>query len=177
MEPSRTAARAPAVAEPPAGFEGTYRDLWPGLVRLGHLLTGSRALGEELAQEAFVGLLRRTSPVDDPRAYLRRSIVNLTITARRRQNREQRYVAALREDVHLPPEVDDTWQLLARLPDRHRTVLVLRYYEDLSEAAIADVLGCRPGTVKSLASRGLARLRREMTPRTTPRTTAEEMDR
>ena len=162
MTTPRSAARAPVPPGTTATFDGTYRELWPGLVRLGHLLTGSRALGEELAQEAFVGLLRRPEPVDDPKAYLRRSIVNLATTARRRLSREQRYVSALREDVHLPPEVDETWRLLARLPARHRTVLVLRYYEDLSEAAIADVLGCRPGTVKTLASRGLTRLREEM---------------
>ena len=148
---------------PDQGLEETYRTLWPPLVRLGHLLCGSQALGEEVAQEAFLGLVRRTHPVDEPAAYLRRSVVNLSITARRRQGREQRYVAALREDVQLPPEVDDMWQLLVKLPDRQRAVLVLRFYEDLSEAAIAEVLGCRPGTVKSLSARGFARLRREMT--------------
>ena len=146
-----------------AAFEETYRALWPGLVRLGHLLCGSRALGEEVAQEAFLGLLRRGTPVDEPAAYLRRSVVNLSISARRRQGREQRYVAALREDVQLPPEADEMWQRLVRLPPRQRAVLVLRFYEDLSEAAIAEALGCRPGTVKSLSARGIARLRREMT--------------
>jgi RNA polymerase sigma factor (sigma-70 family) len=153
---------APVTAPPPAGLEDAYRSHWPGLVRLGHLLTGSRTAGEDLAQEAFVGLLRRSSPVDDAGAYLRRSVVNAALTARARRAREQRWAATQREDVQLPPEMDETWQALARLPARQRAVLVLRYYEDLSEAQIAAALACRPGTVKSLASRGLARLRKEI---------------
>ena len=148
---------------PPAGtFTDSYRALWPGLVRLGHLLTGSRALGEEAAQEAFLGLLRTGSAVDNPAAYLRRSLVNATVNASRRAQREQRYLSTLREEVQPPPELDSTWQVLATLPARQRAVLVLRYYEDLSEKAIAEVLGCRPGTVKSLAARGLARLEKEL---------------
>ncbi|HEX2039468.1 MAG TPA: sigma-70 family RNA polymerase sigma factor [Acidimicrobiales bacterium] len=58
--------------------------------------------------------------------------------------------------------MDETWDVLRRLPYRQRAVLVLRYYEDLSEAEIADVLDCRPGTVKSAANRALARLREEL---------------
>lgn len=149
-------------ATPPPGFDGTYRALWPGLVRLGHLLSGSRAVGEELAQDAFLGLLRTQSRVEQPGAYLRRSVVNLALNARRRRVLERTALAGHREqDTHLP-EPDDLWPLLAQLPARQRCVLVLRSYEDLSEADIAHVLGCRPGTVKSLASRGLARLRQEL---------------
>ncbi len=59
------------------------------------------------------------------------------------------------------PEVDETWEALRRLPDRQRAAIVLRFYEDLPEAEIARVLGCRPGTVKSLIHRGLARVRKE----------------
>lgn len=142
-----------------ATFTDSYQALWPGLVRLGHLLTGSRALGEESAQEAFLGLLRRGAGVENPAAYLRRSVVNHAVSTSLRAERERRYVAGLREDLHPPPEVDTTWQVLVTLPPRQRAVLVLRYYEDLPEADIAEVLGCRPGTVKSLASRGLTRLK------------------
>jgi RNA polymerase sigma factor (sigma-70 family) len=59
------------------------------------------------------------------------------------------------------PELDETWDMLRRLPDRQRIALVLRFYEDLPEREIADLLGCRPGTVKSLIHRGLARVRKE----------------
>jgi RNA polymerase sigma factor (sigma-70 family) len=160
-------AAPPPSPEQPGGpaeaFTDAYRSLWPGLVRLGHLLAGSRAIGEEIAQEAFIGLLRLGSSVDNPGGYLRRSVVNLAISARKRQSRERAFVAGLREPVQLPPEIDHAWQLLSQLPARQRAVLVLRFYEDLTEAEVADVLGCRVGTVKSLASRGRAALKAEYT--------------
>jgi RNA polymerase sigma factor (sigma-70 family) len=143
--------------------EQLYQHSWPGLVRLGRLLTGSQQLGEDLAQEAWPGLLRRSERVESPEAYLRRSIVNLAITSRRRALRERLHLTALRRlDEVVPPEPDDLWPLIVKLPARQRAVLVLRYYEDLSEAQIASVLDCPVGTVKSLASRALAALRSEV---------------
>ena len=62
------------------------------------------------------------------------------------------------ERVTEVPELDETWDVLRRLPPRQRAAVVLRFYEDLSEAAIAELLGCRPGTVKSLIHRGLAKV-------------------
>lgn len=70
-----------AVARP--ADDEFLRSVWPGLVRLGHLLSGSRQKGEDLAQEALLGLLRH-APVAEPRAYLRRSMVNLSINDSRR---------------------------------------------------------------------------------------------
>jgi RNA polymerase sigma factor (sigma-70 family) len=162
MSRSRDEAVTPvrAIADP--DFDRTYRELWPQVARVAHLMAGSHAVGEELAQEAFLGLLRRSEPVDNPAGYLRRSVVNAALTKRRRDLFERRYVATLREQAAMPPEVDETWQALRRLPPRQRAVLVLRFYEDLSEAAIAEVLGCRPGTVKSLTSRALSRLRQDL---------------
>lgn len=137
---------------------------WPGLVRLGRLLTGSQEQGEDLAQEAILGLLRHDAVIS-PKAYLRRSIVNLSINHTRRSIRERNYLQALPAPDPVPaPAVDDLWPLVQTLPPRQRAVLVLRYYEDLSEADIAAILGCRPGTVKSLAARALAQLRQEITP-------------
>lgn len=156
-----TAGPEPASAP---GFEALYAAHWAPLVRLGQLVTGSRAVGEELAQEAFLGLLRQGGAVEHPRAYLRRSVVNAAVRARQRVQRElDHHAAHPPAEATLPPEVDETWRHLARLPPRQRAVLALRYYEDLSEADIATVLGCRPGTVKSLAARGLDRLRKDLT--------------
>jgi RNA polymerase sigma factor (sigma-70 family) len=152
----------PAAVAPGSSVEAAYRTAWRDIVRLGHLLTGSRALGEELAQEAFLGMLRRAEPPDNPAAYARRSVVNLSINHGRRAARERAYLVGLTDAPVLPPELDETWQALRKLPPRQRSVLVLRYYADLSEAEIAATLGCRPGTVKSLASRGLARLKEEL---------------
>jgi RNA polymerase sigma factor (sigma-70 family) len=146
---------------PPGLDEDFFRESWSGLVRLGRLLTGSVELGEDLAQEAILGLLRR-GPVGAPQAYLRRSIVNLSINASRRAGRERSILSAVRAEEVPGPEADDLWPMVLRLPPRQRAVLVLRYYEDLSELEIARVMGCRPGTVKSLASRALAQLRQEM---------------
>lgn len=157
--------RADPAGDPPdpeLGFDDLYTEQWAPLVRLGRLLTGSQALGEELAQEAFMGLLHQWARVEHPLAYLRRSVANAATRTGRRAQREREYLAAHPPPpAQLPAEVDETWTRLSALPDRQRTVLVLRYYEDLSEAAIAEVLGCRPGTVKSLAARGLDRLRKD----------------
>jgi RNA polymerase sigma factor (sigma-70 family) len=62
----------------------------------------------------------------------------------------------------LNPELDETWSALCRLPFRHRSVVILRFYEDLSIEEIAQVLGCRLGTVKSRLHRGLEKLRSEL---------------
>lgn len=160
-----TADAASGVAEPgpPRPDDAFFRAEWPHLVRLGRLLTGSVQLGEDLAQDAIVGLLRN-APVAQPRAYLRRSLVNASINLGRRRVREQAHLRTVREGVVPPPEADDLWPLVVALPARQRAVLVLRYYEDLTETEIARVLDCRPGTVKSLASRALDRLRQELSP-------------
>jgi RNA polymerase sigma factor (sigma-70 family) len=153
---------AEALVDGASDVDVVYRAQWAGLVRLGRLLTGSQQLGEEVAQDAFLGLLRATRPIESPSAYLRRSVVNLAINAGKRRSREVAYLRRQREEVAAPPEFDETWQALVALPPRQRAVLVLRYYEDLSEQEIANVLGCRPGTVKSLASRALDHLREEL---------------
>lgn len=146
-------------AAPPA--VDLYRSIWPRIVRFAVLVTGSQADGEDLAQDAFVGLLRARA-VDNPEAYLRRSVLNAAINRGRRSTRERAYQRSLREEVVLPPEVDELWSLIKNLPARQRAALVLRYELDLSEREIAQLLGCRPGTVKSLTARALTQLREEM---------------
>lgn len=142
-----------------------YSCLWPGLVRLGHLLTGSPDLGEDLAQEAFVGLLTatRSRSVAQPEAYLRRSLVNLAVNAGKRAQREREHAIRYPDAVMTKPVEDDSlWPLVKALPPRQRAVLVLRYYCDMTEAEIAKTLNCRPGTVKAHASKALTRLHKEL---------------
>lgn len=146
-----------------APARGTYTVLWPRLVQLAALMTGSRAAGEDIAQDAYLGLLRCRTHVDNPEAYLRRSVVNAAINHGRKAARERAYVRTLREEIALPPEADELWTLIRQLPARQRIVLVLRFELDLSEREIAALLNCRPGTVKSTTSRALARLREELT--------------
>jgi len=139
---------------------------WPGLVRLAFGLTGDRWAAEDIAQatlaRAYVAW-RRVSRADDPDAYLRRILVN---TSNRRFRRPR-----VTEQSGDPPEtavagpadlVDERTALLAalrQLPPRQRAAVVLRYWEDLTDAQIGAALGCSPGTVRSQLSRALAKLR------------------
>lgn len=127
------------------------------MVRLAHLLTGSNEVAEEVVQESFIRLYRNWDRADEPGAYLRTVVVNRCRTWQRRQALER---------AHLPhpsartvdQEAREMLDALARLGSRQRAALVLRFYADLSEADAARILGCRPGTVKSLVHRGLRRL-------------------
>jgi RNA polymerase sigma-70 factor (sigma-E family) len=143
-------------------------------VRLAYLLTGDAALAEDLVQDAFVRVAGRLTHLRDPGsfdAYLRRTVVNLTRSHLRRRKVERLYLQRARGEIGSKPaespgtHVEDReqlWHAMARLSERQRAAIVLRFYEDLSEAQVADVLRCRPGTVKSLVSRGLTTLRNEI---------------
>ncbi|GIF49424.1 RNA polymerase sigma-70 factor (sigma-E family) [Asanoa ferruginea] len=129
------------------------------------LLTGSRAAGEDLLQSALERLMRHWNRVSgDREGYLRRTLYHLAVDQWRSRKRRPEVLA----EVEQPGQSDGTDTLdlrqalieaLATLPPRQRAVLVLRYWEQFSEAESAEVLGCSIGTVKSTASRGLARLR------------------
>jgi RNA polymerase sigma factor (sigma-70 family) len=129
--------------------------------RLAYVMTGDRASADDIAQEALTRVCKRFAGLENPRAYLRVVIVNLS----RRHRRAAGRAAQLTEGddvVAVSPESAEVLDLIDRLPGRQRAVLVLRYYDGLSETEIASVLRCRPGTVKSLASRALRRLREEL---------------
>jgi len=148
------------------GFSAFAVSRWPGLVRLAFGLTGDRWMAEDIAQatlaRAYVAW-RRVSRADDPDAYLRRILVN---TSHRRFRRHQ-----VAEQPGDPPDtpvegpadlVSERAALLAalhQLPPRQRAVVVLRYWQDLTDAQIAATLGCSPGTVRSQLSRALTKLR------------------
>lgn len=144
----------------------------PSLLRFGHVLTGSPDEAEDLVQEALAKSFRRWRREwpDDPLAYVRRVMVNTHVSRWRRWGSRVQLgdvPEAAVDDTGLQrsQDRDALRRALARLPARQRAVLVLRYLEDLPDEQIAVVLGCQPGTVRSLASRGLAALR--------PRTAAD----
>lgn len=140
------------------GLAALYAEHRVALVRLAHVLTGSNAIAEELVQDSFVAAAQALERADNPYAYLRTTVVNHCRSHLRRRRLEQdRSRADIR--VALPPEVDETWNALAELPERRRVALVLRFYQDLSIDQIAEVMGCRPGTVRSLIHRGLRSMR------------------
>jgi RNA polymerase sigma-70 factor (sigma-E family) len=148
-----------------------YRAHAPDAARLAYLLTGDRALAEDLVQEAFVRLFGRFRDLRRPEAfpaYLRTTVVNLARSHFRRKKVERNYLelqgrGAARIPGPEPGSEQEMWDALQRLPQRQRAAIVLRFYEDLTEAQTADVLRCPVGTVKSLVSRGIDRLRGEMT--------------
>jgi RNA polymerase sigma-70 factor (sigma-E family) len=154
------------------GLAELYARFTPPALRLAFLLTGDRALAEDLVHEAFVrcigrfGHLRAHEAFD---AYLRRTLVNLHISGLRRLRLERAWIArhGVTEAARTTslPDVgarEDLWHALHALPARQRAALVLRYYEDLSERDTAAVLGCSVGAVKALVQRGSAALRELM---------------
>lgn len=145
-------------------FVSFYRAEYPGTVRLAHALTGSAEAAEDIAQDAFGRILDRIDGLENPGGYLRTTVVNLCHDRERRQVRERRTDAAPQVGLPLSLGASEMVDVLLRLPYRQRAVLVLRFWGDWSEREIAAALGCRSGTVKTLASRGLARLRKEVSP-------------
>jgi RNA polymerase sigma-70 factor (sigma-E family) len=147
------------------GLDALVAERGNALLGTAVLLAGSRAAGEDLLQSALERLVRHWSRVQgDKEGYLRRTLYHLAVDQWRLRRRRPEVLA----EVEPPGQPDGTdavhlrhalVQALATLPPRQRAVLVLRYWEQLSEAEAAEVLGCSVGTVKSTASRGLARLR------------------
>ena len=139
----------------------------PEGIRLAYLLTGDRTLAEDLVQEAFLRFVGRLHFIRDPdafEAYLQRTIVNLSKNHFRRRAVERSYLARHPGLVegHADPDVptyETIRTALLALPVRQRAAIVLRYYEDLPETQIAEILGCRPATVRSLIARALGALR------------------
>jgi RNA polymerase sigma-70 factor (sigma-E family) len=133
------------------------------MVRLAYLLTGSRAVAEDLVHDSFLRVQSRWDAVRDPTAYLRTTVVNACRAHHRRARRERAHFPDLVVDA-VAPETPIVLDALAGLPYRQRAALVLKFYEDRPEHEIAEVLGCRPGTVRSLVHRGLTTLRRVVEP-------------
>jgi RNA polymerase sigma-70 factor (sigma-E family) len=150
-------------------FREFFASQYGPLCRLGYLLTGNRAEAEDLAQDALVRTYSRWVLVrrpDDPASYARKILVNRYRSLLRRARVEARHQAltSMREG-YVPEFGEDTmavWAAARRLPRRQQLVLALRYHEDLPEAEVARLLRLPLGTVKSLARRGLARLRVEL---------------
>lgn len=146
-----------------AVFNAHHRDA----VRLAYLLCGDHHQAEDVVSDAFakVYVQWKRGNVADVRAYLRRAVVNETNSKLRRRYLERREASKRSGDERGVRLVDDhtadkdeVWQAIQRLPERQRQAVVLRFYEDLSEAQTAEILGCSVGTVKSQVSRGLKRM-------------------
>lgn len=151
-----------------ADFAAVFNAHHRRAVRLAWLLTGDAHAAEDIVAEAFakVWVQWDKGRVDNVGAYLRRAVVNHIRSRGRRRKLELRELERRGGDdrgVQLlddhAAEHDEVWQALLRLPQRQRAAIVLRYYEDLSEADVAEALGVSVGTVKSQVFRGMQRLR------------------
>lgn len=161
-------AAAVEVSDEPRLLEGLYRQHVPKNIRIAYLLMGDLEVARDLVHDAFIKSSGRLHTLRNPDAfgaYMTRTVVNLSKRHRERRALERRHLEseAVGSRRHsLQPDLasrDEVLTTLRRLPHRQRAVLVLRFYEDLPEAEIAELLGCAVGTVKSLISRGLAALR------------------
>lgn len=164
--------RAGGNADAPITIDDLYRSHRMGMVRLAILLVDDLQSAEDVVQEAFAGLYKNWSSLRDRRAaigYLRMAVVNGSRSMLRRRRTARAYVppdagtARSAESLAMmSAEHQAVVMALAELPERQREVLVLRYYGGLSEAEIAEATGLARGTVKSTASRAIAKLTEAM---------------
>jgi RNA polymerase sigma factor (sigma-70 family) len=144
-------------------FVAFYRRAYPAAKRLAHLLMSGSVDAEDVVQDAFAQLHRRYATLDHPDRYLRRAVVNGTkqrFRARSREHARLRLVAGGRAESTSTPE--PLLDAVAALPHRQRAAIVLRYWAGLGDDEIADALGARRATVRSLVHRGIQQLRKDL---------------
>jgi RNA polymerase sigma-70 factor (sigma-E family) len=168
---------APADSDPAAAtldFDEFVRTQVPALLRTAYLLTGGDGpAAEDAVQETLTRLYPRWTKVqraDHPVAYVRRSLINTYLNGVRSASARE-FVTLVVDDrstggdlAQAAGDRDQIRRLMRRLPERQRAALVLRYFDDLSDREVARALGCRPGTARSLISRGLATVRAAIPP-------------
>lgn len=144
------------------GFLELYGREFAPMLRLAFVTLGSNAMAEDVVHDAFVEVFRRWEDVREPGAYMRRAVLNRCTSVLRRRQVERRHAASTRlRDM----EWHDSDSLaitaaLGRLSPRQRAAVHMRFVEGLSEDAIAEILDCRPGTVKSLLARSRSTMRK-----------------
>jgi RNA polymerase sigma-70 factor (sigma-E family) len=151
------------VRQPGADFDDFVASRSPSLLRTAVLLTGHRQDAEDLLQAALIRVARHwPRALEHPEAYTRQVLVNLVRDRARQRRRRPEQLGPPPEHATTDPHADDREELLRllrELPERQRATVVLRFWEDLSVAETARLLGCTEGTVKSSTSKALAHLR------------------
>jgi RNA polymerase sigma factor (sigma-70 family) len=158
-----TAMRLPSAARTPSSFDELFAREAEPMIRLAISLVDTRERAEEIVQDAFEKTLLSWRRLDRPGAYVRAAVVNGCRTELRRRLVVRRAVEYPVDQIVASPADSELLDALARLTPKRRIALTLRYYADLPEAEIAELMGVRLGTVKSLVSRGLADLRKVVT--------------
>lgn len=156
----------------PETFESWASLKGPALLRFAHLITGSASAAGDAAQDALVAVYPRWSRLgpDDADAYARRVIVNSHISRWRKWGRRERLVGDLTpwetatdsDDAERLTETRAILQVVGQLPRKQRAAVILRYFDDLSFAQIADILSCPESTARSHVHRALAALRTQL---------------
>lgn len=142
-------------------FEAFYAREFRSVVGLAYVLSGSRSGAEDLAQESFVSALRnwsRISGYDNPGAWVRRVVVNRSVSRFRRKKAEAKAMLRVSSVDYSVPEPDrassDVWEAVRTLPTRQAQVVALRFYDGQGIAQIARILNCSENTVKTHLQRG-----------------------
>ncbi len=156
----QTLTTAETALDPDEVLGDLFKVEYAGMVRLAYTLVGSNAEAEDLVQDSFVEVSRRMGEIDKPGAYLRSAVVSRCRSALRRrrvmnQNPPERPMA-------LTNSAGELWDVLGKLPEDQRIVVVLRYYGGYRSSDIARILDMPGATVRSHLRRGLAALRREL---------------
>jgi RNA polymerase sigma-70 factor (ECF subfamily) len=142
-----------------AQLDALYRVEYSGMVRLAYTLLASNAEAEEIVQDSLLEVYRRWHEIRQPGAYLRCTVVSRCRSAL--QRRKMRPSAAV-EEPFVSAEASELWDVLTRLSDDHRMVVVLRYYGGYAASDIAAMLEMPAATVRSHLRRGLATLKKEL---------------
>lgn len=152
----------------PSAAEEYARDRLPRLLAQAHTLTMNRADAEDLVQETLLKVMlnwERVSRTDTPDAYVRQILVNTFLSGKRKRSATEitsdklEPSAGSAAEEALSPLFGDVWPHVAKLPPKQRAALALRYYEDLPDERIAELLHCSTATVRSNVHRALATLR------------------
>lgn len=152
-------------ADEDADFSTYAAHAWGRLYRRAFLLTGQHADAEDLAQQTLIRARRhwpKVASAGSPDAYVTRILTNVYLSSRRRARVGREVLSAVPDtgaEPTLSPIHGELWPHLQELPPRQRAVVVLRFYEDLAEREVAEVLGISVGTVKSTTHKALAHLR------------------
>lgn len=154
-QPSVVVDRTTAVST----MDELWRQEYPVMVRLARALVDSSDRAEEIVQDAFANTLRRYDKLDSPGGYLRTAVVN-GAKGELRKREVRRRLSPAPSPASTPASDEYLADALAALSPKRRIVLVLRFYADMADPDIAEHLGVRPATVRSLAARGLADLRK-----------------
>jgi RNA polymerase sigma factor (sigma-70 family) len=150
---------APATDDRVAQLDALYRLEYAGMVRLAYTLLASNAEAEEIVQDSLLEVYRRWAEIRKPGAYLRCTVVSRCRSALQRRKMRPSHPV---EEPFASAEVSELWDVLTRLSDDHRIVIVLRYYGGYPASDIAAMLEMPAATVRSHLRRGLATLRKEL---------------